>query len=76
VLSIQVIHGPNLNMLGLREPEIYGRQTLEAVNQQLAQQAQSLQIAIEIFQSNSEGALVDCIQGTFQHTTWKVNDPS
>jgi 3-dehydroquinate dehydratase-2 len=66
VLSIQVIHGPNLNMLGLREPEIYGRQTLETVNQQLAQQAQSLQIAIEIFQSNSEGALVDCIQGTFQ----------
>jgi 3-dehydroquinate dehydratase-2 len=66
VLSIQVIHGPNLNMLGLREPEIYGRQTLETVNQQLAQQAQTLRVAINMFQSNSEGALVDCIQGTFQ----------
>jgi 3-dehydroquinate dehydratase-2 len=75
VLSIQVIHGPNLNMLGLREPEIYGRQTLDSINQQLSEQAQQLQVVLEIFQSNSEGALVDCIQSTFQQKAGILINP-
>lgn len=65
MLSIQIIHGPNLNMLGLREPEIYGKQTLASINQGLQHQAEQLRIELEFFQSNSEGALVDCIQSTF-----------
>jgi 3-dehydroquinate dehydratase-2 len=65
VLSIQVIHGPNLNMLGLREPDIYGKQTLATIDDSLQATAADLGIALESFQSNSEGALVDCIQGTF-----------
>lgn len=66
MFDIQIIHGPNLNMLGLREPEIYGRQTLASINEDLRRQAQNLGIQVEFFQSNSEGALVDCVQGTFQ----------
>ncbi len=62
---IQVIHGPNLNMLGLREPGIYGTQTLATINAMLAVDAEVLGVAVEAFQSNSEGALVDCIHATF-----------
>ncbi len=66
LLKIQVIHGPNLNMLGLREPEIYGHQTLDSVNTDLQTQAKQLGAVLDFFQSNSEGALVDCIQSTFR----------
>jgi 3-dehydroquinate dehydratase II len=62
---IQVIHGPNLNMLGLREPGIYGTQTLATINAMLAVEAEILGVTVEAFQSNSEGALVDCIHATF-----------
>jgi 3-dehydroquinate dehydratase-2 len=62
---IQIIHGPNLNMLGLREPGIYGTQTLGSINEMLTTEAKSLGLTVEAFQSNSEGALVDCIQATF-----------
>ncbi|NJL47782.1 MAG: type II 3-dehydroquinate dehydratase [Leptolyngbyaceae cyanobacterium SM2_5_2] len=65
MLRIQVVHGPNLNMLGLREPGIYGTQTLTDINQALEVAAQPLGVQLECFQSNSEGALVDCIQATF-----------
>lgn len=62
---IQIIHGPNLNMLGLREPGIYGTQTLASINAMLAVEAEVLGVTVEAFQSNSEGALVDCIHATF-----------
>jgi len=65
VLHIQVVHGPNLNMLGLREPAVYGTQTLAEINQSLETVAGSLGVQLEYFQSNSEGALVDCIQASF-----------
>ncbi|MEL7409044.1 MAG: type II 3-dehydroquinate dehydratase, partial [Cyanobacteria bacterium J06558_2] len=55
---VLVLHGPNLNLLGLREPEIYGTTTLEQINTLLAQDAKKLQIKIECLQSNSEGILV------------------
>lgn len=59
--TILVIHGPNLNLLGQREPEVYGYLTLEDINQQLIQQAQHQNIELATFQSNWEGAIVDRI---------------
>ena len=60
--KVLVIHGPNLNMLGLREPEIYGRVTFAELNNKLNDLAKKLQLELEIFQSNHEGALIDKIQ--------------
>ena len=61
--KILVLHGPNLNLLGTREPGVYGLATLEGINASLAALAQELCVEIRTFQSNSEGALVDAIQG-------------
>lgn len=60
--SILVIHGPNLNLLGLREPEHYGSTTLDSINQTLANKAKLANIELETFQSNSEAELVAKIQ--------------
>jgi 3-dehydroquinate dehydratase II len=60
--SVLVLHGPNLNLLGQREPEIYGRLTLEDINQQLEDDAAELGMSISALQSNHEGVLVDAIQ--------------
>ena len=60
--TVLVLHGPNLNLLGERQPEIYGRTTLAEIDAQLAALAQELGVAIESFQSNHEGALIDRIQ--------------
>ena len=59
---ILVLHGPNLNMLGKREPEVYGAATLEQLNAELAAQAASLGVAVEFRQTNHEGVMVDMIQ--------------
>lgn len=59
--TILVLHGPNLNLLGTREPDKYGTATLEQINQQLSTIAQQHGCGIESFQSNSESALVDRI---------------
>lgn len=56
---IWVLHGPNLNRLGLREPEIYGTTTLDQIDQALVQEGQSLGLNVECFQSNHEGAMID-----------------
>lgn len=60
-----MLHGPNLNLLGRREPDVYGRQTLDGINQQLRQDAKQLAVDLEILQSNHEGVLVDAI-----HAAW------
>jgi 3-dehydroquinate dehydratase II len=60
--SVAVIHGPNLNMLGKREVGIYGGQTMEDINTDVAKEAQALDVEIEFYQSNSEGDLVTFIQ--------------
>ena len=60
--KILVLHGPNLNLLGLREPEHYGKDTLDSINQRLAKQAQEAGLALETFQSNSEAELISKIQ--------------
>ena len=60
--NILVIHGPNLNMLGTREPDIYGHQTLKEINAALTANAERLGLHIETFLSNHEGDIVDKIQ--------------
>ena len=60
--SILVLHGPNLNLLGLREPEHYGVDTLSSINQTLTDIATQAGVALETFQSNTEGDLVTKIQ--------------
>lgn len=60
--KILVLHGPNLNLLGSREPEIYGRDTLETINRRLKAKAEAAGVALECLQSNHEGVLVDKVQ--------------
>jgi 3-dehydroquinate dehydratase-2 len=59
---VLVIHGPNLNLLGEREPEIYGPATLSDIDRSLRELGRELGLSVETFQSNSEGEIVDCIQ--------------
>jgi 3-dehydroquinate dehydratase II len=72
--SILVLHGPNLNLLGRREPEVYGSTTLEDINRDLEQEGESLQSQVTVFQSNHEGALVDAIHAAYaQHHGILIN---
>ncbi|MEI6116142.1 MAG: type II 3-dehydroquinate dehydratase [Burkholderiales bacterium] len=85
---ILVLHGPNLNLLGTREPHVYGHTTLDALNAGLVDLARSLGSSLTTFQSNHEGALVDRIQaarldgtdfviinaGAFTHTSVAIRD--
>lgn len=60
--KILIVHGPNLNLLGKREAEIYGDHTLERINSRITDLAREKKVGVEFFQSNSEGELVDKIQ--------------
>jgi len=64
-MKLMILNGPNLNMLGIREPDIYGRKTYRELEEYLYACAAELGIDIELFQSNSEGALVDKIQEAY-----------
>jgi len=61
-MNVTIIHGPNLNMLGKREPDVYGETSLDAINTMLEQEAATLGITLRVFQSNVEGELVTAIQ--------------
>lgn len=85
--NILVLHGPNLNLLGLREPEIYGSVTLTQVNSILQEESNRLQVSLSCLQSNHEGVLVDAIHqamgkiqgivinpGAYTHTSVAIRD--
>ena len=75
--SVLVVHGPNLNRLGTREPEVYGRTTLDEVNARLARFAASCGIDLDCFQSNAEHELVDRIQQSADDgTDWILVNPA
>ncbi len=86
-MKILIIHGPNLNMLGKREPSIYGAGTLQEINRILRDEARRLDVKTEVFQSNSEGEIVSRIQdamkksdgilinpGAYTHTSIAIRD--
>ena len=86
-MKILVVHGPNLNLLGGREPELYGTQTLDSINEMLTTEAGGLGVELDTFQSNSEGELVTAIQqaegtydvliinaASFTHTSLALRD--
>lgn len=64
-MKILVINGPNLNMLGIREPDIYGRETYSSLCEKIRAHAESIAVDTEIYQSNHEGDLVDKIQAAY-----------
>ena len=74
--KILVIHGPNLNMLGKREPEIYGNTSLEEINRELRKQGESLGLEVECFQSNHEGEIVGKIQSAFRNCDGIIINPA
>ncbi|HLV09915.1 MAG TPA: type II 3-dehydroquinate dehydratase, partial [Halanaerobiales bacterium] len=61
-VKIAVIHGPNVNFIGIREPEVYGNKTIKEINKDIMDKAFSLKVEVNIFQSNHEGELIDFIQ--------------
>ncbi len=76
VKKILVIHGPNLNMLGKREPEIYGSETLFEINKKLVQKGKKLGLAVETFQSNHEGEIVEKIHEAFGEVSGLIINPA
>ena len=87
MLKIQVIHGPNLNLLGQREPGIYGGLTLEEIDERLMSHAAENGFAVRTFQSNHEGAIIDAVHdmagwadglvinpGAYTHYSYAIRD--
>lgn len=75
-MNILVINGPNINMLGIREPEIYGSRTYEDLKSMLLSEADKLGVTLELIQSNHEGALVDSIQGAYGKANGIIINPA
>ena len=69
VRNVLIMHGPNLNLLGMREPDIYGAVTLQDINRNLSKLAENKEIKLDFFQSNAEFALIDRIQQTMRDGT-------
>lgn len=87
MIKILLLHGPNLNLLGKREPDIYGAMTLDEINRRLTELAAQRGVELRAFQANSEGALVDALQeamswadgvifnpGAYTHTSVALRD--
>lgn len=75
-MKILVVNGPNLNLLGTREPEVYGTLTLEKINEELLKYAKELGVEIEFFQSNVEGEIVNAIQAARGNCAGIVINPA
>ena len=74
---ILLLHGPNLNLLGTREPEIYGTERLESINKRLSQSARIRGALLEIYQSNHEGALIERVHDAkTQGVSWIIVNPA
>jgi 3-dehydroquinate dehydratase-2 len=86
-IKILVLHGPNLNLLGSREPDVYGRLTITDINNRLAETAEAALASVQCLQSNHEGALIDAIHearnwadgilinpGAFTHYSYALRD--
>lgn len=75
MISVLILHGPNLNLLGTREPDVYGQMTLAEINRRLIEQGQGLGLEVQAFQSNSEGALIDALHAARQWAKGVVFNP-
>lgn len=76
-MNILVINGPNMNMLGIRQPKIYGRESYEDLCTMIRAEAERLGVSVSFFQSNHEGALVDAIQQAyFDHVDGIIINPA
>ncbi len=74
-MKLLVINGPNLNMLGIREPGIYGQESYESMQQRIRQHAEEIGVEVELYQSNHEGDLVDVIQQAYGRIDGIVINP-
>ncbi|MCK4966712.1 type II 3-dehydroquinate dehydratase, partial [bacterium] len=87
MMNVLVIHGPNINLIGKRETGVYGNVTFEEINNMIKARAQELDITVEIFQSNHEGAIIDKIHsaaetadaliinpGAYTHYSYAIRD--
>lgn len=75
-MHVLVINGPNLNMLGIREPDIYGKNTYADLCDMISAKAEEMNITVELFQSNHEGAIVDKIQEAYGKADGIVINPA
>jgi len=75
-MKILVLHGPNLNLLGRREPQIYGAMTLAEINRKLEDLAKELRVELTVFQSNHEGALVDMLHKHIDEAAGALLNPA
>lgn len=87
MITICVLHGPNINLLGIREPDVYGHDTFDELNRKIKERAKSLGVEARIFQFNSEGEIIDAIHeclnwaeaivinpGAFTHYSYAIRD--
>jgi len=73
---ILILHGPNLDMLGTREPAIYGKESLKSINERLSRMARREGAVLEVFQSNHEGALIERVHGALKkRISWIIVNP-
>lgn len=75
-MKLYIINGPNLNMLGIREPEIYGKLTLQAIESKMKLYCAKNQIDVEFYQSNHEGEIVDIIQSAYKKADGIIINPA
>jgi len=75
VHRIEVLNGPNLNMLGIREPGVYGNQSLSAIEAMIAEKAQQLGVQVSFFQTNHEGEMIDRIHAAFGQADGVIINP-
>ena len=75
-MKLLIINGPNLNMLGIREPDIYGRETYRGLCEYIENHAKTLNVEVDIYQSNSEGDIVTRIQQAYGHVDGVVINPA